>query len=212
VVNLFNRPAFSRTDDLWSPRLGLVFKPIEPVSLYASYSRSYLPQSGDQFPRSTSPAPRSSPRSSTITRSAEVGSRPGLLFTAAALPARPHQHRAPADGRRGGADRRAAQPRARAQLTGEITRNWQVSAGYALQDGEIAPPPRLRRRQLRRAAGAAHQASLWTRYDFTKRIGLGLGVYHQSELRVDQQRGRAAVLSRASTPPPSSARRGWRRS
>jgi outer membrane receptor protein involved in Fe transport len=29
--------------------LGLVFKPIETVSLYASYSRSYLPQSGDQF-------------------------------------------------------------------------------------------------------------------------------------------------------------------
>jgi outer membrane receptor for Fe3+-dicitrate len=26
-----------------------VFKPVEPVSIYASYSRSYLPQSGDQF-------------------------------------------------------------------------------------------------------------------------------------------------------------------
>ena len=34
---------------LWSPRLGLVFKPLEKLSLYASYSRSYLPQSGDQF-------------------------------------------------------------------------------------------------------------------------------------------------------------------
>jgi catecholate siderophore receptor len=25
-----------------------------------------------------------------------------------------------------------------------------------------------------------HQASLWARYDFTKRIGVGLGGYHQS--------------------------------
>jgi outer membrane receptor for monomeric catechols len=33
--------AFVRTDDLWSPRLGLVLKPVATVSLYASYSRSY---------------------------------------------------------------------------------------------------------------------------------------------------------------------------
>jgi outer membrane receptor protein involved in Fe transport len=40
---------FHRTDNLWSPRLGLIFKPRENLSFYASYSRSYLPQSGDQF-------------------------------------------------------------------------------------------------------------------------------------------------------------------
>ena len=40
---------FSRTDELISPRLGLIFKPRPNLSLYASYSRSYLPQSGDQF-------------------------------------------------------------------------------------------------------------------------------------------------------------------
>ena len=32
-----------------SPRAGLVIKPITPLSLYASYSVSYLPSSGDQF-------------------------------------------------------------------------------------------------------------------------------------------------------------------
>ena len=36
-------------DNLWSPRLGLVLKPTDDLSFYASYSRSYLPQSGDQF-------------------------------------------------------------------------------------------------------------------------------------------------------------------
>ena len=47
------RPAgggmFSRRDNLWSPRLGLVLKPPSNLSIYANYSRSYLPQSGDQF-------------------------------------------------------------------------------------------------------------------------------------------------------------------
>ncbi len=32
-----------------SPRAGLVFKPLAPVSIYGSYSVSYLPSSGDQF-------------------------------------------------------------------------------------------------------------------------------------------------------------------
>src|SRR5262249_10246877 len=38
-----------RIDHLVSPRVGLVFKPITPLSIYSSYSVSYLPSSGDQF-------------------------------------------------------------------------------------------------------------------------------------------------------------------
>jgi len=38
-----------RIDNLLSPRAGIVFKPIAPVSVYGSYSVSYLPSSGDQF-------------------------------------------------------------------------------------------------------------------------------------------------------------------
>src|SRR4051794_8476614 len=45
---------FSRRDNLWSPRLGLIVKPSNKLSLYASFSRSYLPQSGDQFSGLTS--------------------------------------------------------------------------------------------------------------------------------------------------------------
>jgi len=38
-----------RIDNLVSPRVGIVLKPMTPVSLYANYSVSYLPSSGDQF-------------------------------------------------------------------------------------------------------------------------------------------------------------------
>ena len=41
--------ALSRTDDLISPRAALLFKPVESVTLYSSYSVSALPSSGDQF-------------------------------------------------------------------------------------------------------------------------------------------------------------------
>ena len=49
VVDHLASASFKREDELWSPRAGLVVKPVAPVSLYVSYSRSFLPQSGDQF-------------------------------------------------------------------------------------------------------------------------------------------------------------------
>ena len=46
-----NRTAtnFNSKDDLFSPRLALVYKPVEPLSLYASYSLTYQPRAGDQL-------------------------------------------------------------------------------------------------------------------------------------------------------------------
>ncbi len=40
---------FSLINNVVSPRAGVVIKPVEPLSLYGSYSVSYLPASGDQF-------------------------------------------------------------------------------------------------------------------------------------------------------------------
>ena len=44
-----NTQELNKIDKLISPRLGLVIKPIEQLSLYGNYSVSYLPSSGDQF-------------------------------------------------------------------------------------------------------------------------------------------------------------------
>jgi len=44
-----NGDDLGRVDHLVSPRAGVVYKPVRPVSLYGSYSVSYLPGSGDQF-------------------------------------------------------------------------------------------------------------------------------------------------------------------
>jgi catecholate siderophore receptor len=40
---------FDVTDNLFSPRAGLIFKPAENASIYAGYSRTYQPRSGDQL-------------------------------------------------------------------------------------------------------------------------------------------------------------------
>ncbi|MEH2182609.1 TonB-dependent siderophore receptor [Nostoc sp.] len=39
----------SDSSDAFTPRFGIVYQPIEPISLYASYSRSFTPNSGTDF-------------------------------------------------------------------------------------------------------------------------------------------------------------------
>jgi catecholate siderophore receptor len=41
--------AFEVTDNLFSPRVGVILKPAEKASIYMGYSRTYLPRSGDQL-------------------------------------------------------------------------------------------------------------------------------------------------------------------
>lgn len=184
VDDLVAGTRFSRVDDLWSPRAGLVVKPIEPVSLYASYSRSYLPQSGDQFLGLDASLETLKPERFD---NYEVGAKwepaAGLLLTAAAYRLDRSDSRAP--GAVAGTTVLTGEQRSRGielGLTGRITSRWNLNAGYALQDAEI--------RQTTSAAPAGrdvplvprHQASLWSRYDFGTRIGAGVGVYHQSKV------------------------------
>jgi catecholate siderophore receptor len=182
VTNLFNNQSFRRTDDLWSPRLGLVFKPVEPVSVYASYSRSYLPQSGDQFlSLDLTSAALEPEKFDNFELGLKWAIRPALLFTAALYQLDRTNTRAPLTG---GVVVLTGEQRSRGielQLAGEISRKWHFNAGYALQDAEI------RSATTACVSGGCdvaqvpkHQASLWTRYDVSKRLGLGLGAYHQS--------------------------------
>ena len=40
---------FAREDEEVTPRLGFIYKPADNLSIYASYSETFLPRSGDQF-------------------------------------------------------------------------------------------------------------------------------------------------------------------
>ncbi len=41
--------AQAQSGDAFSPRVGIVYQPVEPISLYASYNRSFLPVTGTSF-------------------------------------------------------------------------------------------------------------------------------------------------------------------
>jgi catecholate siderophore receptor len=179
-------PNFARTDELVSPRLGLVLKPNRNLSFYTSYSRSYLPQSGDQFsglnPLTSSLKPE---RFDNFEAGAKWELLDGLLATAAVYQldrentqARDQQDRVILTG--------ATRTRGlELGLERSIASRLQVSAGYALQDSEI-------RREIfvgnqRIPAGREnplvprHSFSLWSKYQFSKPLAAGIGVLARSK-------------------------------
>jgi catecholate siderophore receptor len=175
---------FERRDGLWSPRLGLIAKPLKSLSLYASYSRSYLPQSGDQFSSLTNVTDGLKPERFD---NYEVGAKweilHGLLATAAIY-------------RLDRSNMRAADPLdpTHTVLTGQqrsrgievglersITSRWLISGGYSFQDAEVTQTTSAAPSGRKVPLVPRHCVSLWNRYDVTKRFGVGIGVIARSK-------------------------------
>ena len=180
VGNVFTGASFSRTDELWSPRAGLVFKPDADSSIYASWSRSYLPQSGDQFSSLDATLATLEPESFD---NYEVGAKwnvtPSLFVTAAAYILDRSNSRAagPVPGTIVLTGRQRTKG-VELAVTGRIMPHWQVSAGYGYTDAEVLEGDTAGRRV---AQVPRHSASLWNRYEVSDRLGIGLGVIHQSK-------------------------------
>lgn len=180
--NAINGVGASRTDKKWSPRFGVVVKPQANMSFYGSFTRSFLPQSGDQFGALDATQSTLAPEQfENLEAGVKWDINPGLAFTAAA-------YRLERDNSRfnnpvTGLPELSGKTRTKGielQLAGRVVPDVQVSLGYTLQDGEVrsqttAAPAGRKLSQLPR-----HQFAAWTRYDVTAQIGLGLGVTHQS--------------------------------
>jgi catecholate siderophore receptor len=175
----------ARVDRLVSPRGGLVFKPVEAASLYASYGVSHLPSSGDQFSSLTATTQSLEPEQFT---NRELGAKwdatPALALTAAAFRldrtnGTAHDPANPARTVQTGAQRTTGYELG---VTGDVGERWQVAGGYAVQRAV------LRSATTAGAAGATvplvphHTASLWNRVQLSSAAGAGLGVVHQARM------------------------------
>ncbi|MBA3835216.1 MAG: TonB-dependent siderophore receptor, partial [Sphingomonas sp.] len=175
---------FTRTDELISPRLGLLFKPQTNLSFYASYARSYLPQSGDQFSGLDLNSEALKPEQFD---NYEIGAKwepvEGLLATAAIYQLDRSNTRAadPLDPTRvvlTGAQRSRG---LELGLERSISHRWQIAAGYALQKAEITETTAAAPEGREVPLVPRHSFSLWNRYDVNDRLGLGLGIIARSK-------------------------------
>ncbi|HBB94645.1 MAG TPA: TonB-dependent siderophore receptor [Blastocatellia bacterium] len=174
-----------RIDRLISPRAGLVLKPLSQLSIYGNTSVSYLPSSGDQFSSLTTITQQVKPEKFTnFEAGAKWDVRRNLALTAALY----RQDRTNTRSTDPNDPTRIVQTGSQRTngfelgLTGNITRNWRMVGGYAHQDGFISSAT-AGAIQGAQVAGVPHQIfSLWNNYQIVKRLGIGLGIIHRSDM------------------------------
>ncbi|WP_371189292.1 TonB-dependent receptor [Thalassotalea maritima] len=184
VDNLKANETRTRIDEEVSPRAGLVFKPQENISIYASYSESFLPRSGEQYTDIDGNDDKLAPDTYT---NQEIGMKwdfeSGLSFTAAAFE---NTQSSPQVSNEDSSKLVIIDQEITGfelQLAGHVTKDWFVSANYSNLDGEIVDingPTGRTPREL-----PEHTYSLWTTYQVTPVFGLGFGVTHQGESYID---------------------------
>ncbi len=181
------RPAnadFKRTDDLVSPRVGVIYKPIVPLSFYASYAVSYLPQSGDQFSALDVTLASLEPEEFV---NLEAGVKwdifPSLALTAALYQLDRKNTRA--------IDPISLQTVLSGEqrsegfeigLSGNVTSEWSIMAGYSIQNSEITKTTTAAPAGRVVPLVPEQTVSLWNHYRFAPGWAAALGVTHQSEV------------------------------
>ena len=179
-----NSDDFRRVDQVWSPRAGIVFKPIVPVSLYASYSVSYLPSSGDQFSSLTAITQMLKPEKFS---NYEIGAKwdlQSLSFTAAVYSLARTNTRAtdPNDPTKVVQTGSQGTHGFEVGLNGRLTRDWQITGGYAYQDAHVTSATTAAPKGAQVSQVPHHTFSLWNNYRFAAKLGAGLGIIHRSNM------------------------------
>lgn len=173
-----------RVDRLVSPRAGIVFKPVMPLSLYANYSVSYLPGSGDQFSSLTVITQQVKPEKFAnyefgvkwdVHRFLSLSAaayRQNRLNTRATDPNDPTRILQTGSQRTDGFE---------LGVNGNVTRAWRVAGGYAYQDAFITSATTNAMAGKRVALVPRHAFSLWNNYQFVPRLAAGFGIVHHTD-------------------------------
>lgn len=170
---------FGRKDEEISPRIGILYKPSKNLRLYTSYSKSFLPRSGEQFASLTIVQENLAPEEFT---NKEFGAKwdisPSLSLTTAVFelirsnattpnPTNPAQTINIGETSTKGFE---------IALSGQIRENWQMSTNYSHQEAELVGNNLVKLAQV-----PENQFALWNKYDFSAIFGIGVGYIYQSE-------------------------------
>ncbi|KAM3111553.1 TonB-dependent siderophore receptor [Phormidesmis sp. 146-33] len=190
--------AFRRKDDFgtpeeesltaFSPRAGIVYQPIKPISLYASYARSFQP---DRFLGRSATSEPFKPTEGTqyeIGIKADISNR--LSATLAAFQITKTNVLTP-DPNDPDSSIQVGEQKSKGielDISGEISPGWNIIASYAYtdaitsEDNNIPVGNRL-------INVPRHAASLWTSYELQsgnlKGLGFGLGLYYVGDRNAD---------------------------
>lgn len=173
-----------RVDEEISPRFGLIYKPAENVSVYASYSETFLPSAGDQFLTLSTTTEDIRPQ---VFENREIGAKwdvnDRLSFTAALFRLERGQFTTvdPDDASIVTTVAGSTTEGFELQLIGELLDGWTINAGYSWLDGEVeggGSDGNVTRQT------PEHMLSVWNRYQVNDRLALALGATYQDSFFV----------------------------
>ncbi|BAZ20905.1 ferrichrome iron receptor [Kalymmatonema gypsitolerans NIES-4073] len=195
----FQAPLTQTTDfkqtEAFSPRVGIVYQPIQPISLYASYSRSFNYSTSSGF----SAAPIEPERGTQY----EVGVKADFTDRLAATLAFYDLTRSnlpTTDLNNPTRTIQVGEQRSRGiefDISGEILPGWNIIAGYAFTDTEVTQDNNTFVVNNQRFSFVGnelnnvprHAFNLWTTYEIQSGIlqglGFGLGVFYYGERQAD---------------------------
>lgn len=168
----------NRKDEEVSPRAGLIYKPQENISIYASYSESFLPRSGEQYANINGDADQLDPDTFT---NQEIGIKwdfaDSMSFTAAIFENEQVSLDNDPNDPEGFVEVDSDVSGFELQLQGYITDKWYVTANYSNLDGENSDGVDLRELP-------ENTLSVWTTYQVSDVFGFGLGATYQDESNI----------------------------
>jgi len=185
--------SFDRQEDVFSPRIGLVYQPDDTLSFYASYIRSFEPVIGRE--RSLDPLtnqtqvgdPFEPERGTQYEIGVKAESPDGRLLATLALYQLERTNVVTQGPDSPLSSVQVGEQRSRGlelNVVGEILPGWNIIAGYAYTDAEITDDNQFEEGN-RLPNAPEHAASLWTTYEIQQGdlqgLGFGLGLFFQGE-------------------------------
>jgi catecholate siderophore receptor len=166
--------AGSQKDEEFTPRAGIVYKPKENISLYASYSQTFVPQSGEQFANLGTKG-LDPDEFTNLEAGVKWDFADNKSVTFAIFKIEQDYVEGTND------DSRVEESEVQgfeAQYLGRISNVWTLSAGYTYLTGENAKDTvgNDRPGELPKSS-----FSIWNNYQLTEKLGLGLGAIYQDE-------------------------------
>ncbi|WP_239730041.1 TonB-dependent receptor [Nodularia sphaerocarpa] len=176
-----------RQDQAFSPRVGIVYQPIEPISLYTSFSRAFQPNFGTRVDGSLLEPVRGTQY--------EVGVRGeflnGRLTTNLAAYEITRNNLAVTDPDNPDFSIPSGEQRSRGielDLTGQVLPGWNLIASYAYTDARVTKDDNLQPGNLLDGV-PFNSASLWSTYEIQtgdfQGLGFGLGLFYVGERQGD---------------------------
>ena len=175
VTDVIANNTTSKVDENVSPRLGLIYKPMEDMSVYYSYSESFLPRSGEQFKKLQESDSR---LDADVFESTEFGLKlslsNNLSLTASLFES--EQIRAARDSDTGETSEviGLTVEGFEVELKGQLSDNLSIHAGYSSLDGVTAKGGKPREIPT-------HTFNAFAQYIVSENFGWGIGFTQQGE-------------------------------